>query len=265
MNVFLRELKAHRRGLVFWCLGMAALVYMGMVKYGAYQASGQSVQDVLNALPKAVQAVFGLTGFDLSTAAGFYGVLFMYIAVMGAVHAALLGSSLIAKEERDRTSEFLYSKPASRAQILTGKIVAGLFNMVVFNLATLVSSIYIVDQYNKDAPFSADIVVLMVGLFFIQMLFFAIGVAVAGATHRPKAAASAATSIMFLTFLLSYVVNMDAKLDFLKYFTPFKYFDAANLMADHALDPVFVALSVAIIAVAVVGTYRLYSARDLNV
>src|SRR5665648_8529 len=196
MNIFLRELKAHRWGLFFWSLGMISMVYMGMAKYGAYEASGESVQEIMDALPKAVGAVFGLTGFDLSTAAGFFGVLFMYIAVMAAVHAALLGSGLIAKEERDRTSEFLYAKPASRAKILTGKLLAGLFNLVVLNLVTLATSLYVVDYYNKDAPFGADIALLMVGLFFLQLLFFSIGIAVAGITHRPKAASSRATSIL---------------------------------------------------------------------
>jgi ABC-2 type transport system permease protein len=264
MNIFRRELKAHRWGLLFWSLGMAMLIASGMAKYGAYEASGQSVTDIIGTLPKAVQAVFGMTGFDLTTAAGFYGVLFMYIAVMAAVHASLLGSGLIAKEERDRTSEFLYSKPASRSRILTGKLLAGLVNLIVFNLATTAASFVFVDYYNKDAPFGTDIVILMVGLFVLQLLFFSIGAAVAGTTHRPKAASSAATSIMFLTFLLSYVVNMNEKLDFLKYFTPFKYFDASKLMTDHALDPVFMALSAAIILLAMFGTYRFYSARDLT-
>ena len=219
----------------------------------------------MDALPKAIGAVFGLTGFDLSTAAGFYGVLFLYIAIIGAVHAVLLGAGLIAKEERDRTSEFLYSKPASRGKVLTGKLLAGLFNLVVLNVVTLVTSIYVVDILNKEAPFTGDLVLLMVGLFFLQLVFFSIGALLAGSTHHPKAAASRASSIMFVTFLMSFVVNMSEKLDFLKYVTPFKYFDAANLMADHALDPVFVGLAVAIIAVAVVTTYRLYAARDLAV
>jgi ABC-2 type transport system permease protein len=241
------------------------MVYMGMTKYSAYEASGESVQEIMDALPKAVGAVFGLTGFDLSTAAGFYGVLFLYIAIIAAVHAVLLGAGLIAKEERDRTSEFLYSKPASRAKILTGKLLAGLFNLVVLNVVTLVTSLYVVDLFNKEEPFDADLMLLMGGLFFLQLVFFSIGALLAGSTHRPKAAASRASSIMFVTFLLAFVVNMEEKLDFLKYVTPFKYFDAANLMADHALDPVFVALAVAIIAVAVAATYRLYAARDLNV
>lgn len=265
MNVFLREMKAHGRALLFWVLGMVALVYSGMAKYAAYEAAGQSVEAMIDQIPKTVQAVFGFSGFDLTTAAGFYGVLFLYIAVMGAVHASLLGSGLISKEERDRTSEFLYVKPASRARIVTSKLGAGVANLVIFNLATLASSLYFVDYYNRDEPINAEILVMMAGLLLLQLIFFSIGAAVAGVVRRPKLAPTIATAAMFLTFLLSFLINLDEDLDFLKYFTPFKYFDAATLMADVALDPVYVVLSVAIVALALVGTYRFYSARDLRV
>ena len=264
MNVFLRELKVHRWGLFFWCLGVVWLIYAGMAKYAAYSAAGQSVVEVMDQLPKAIKVVFGLTGFDLGTAAGFYGVLFLYLAVMAAVHAVLLGAHLIAKEERDHTSEFLYAKPASRSRVLTGKLLAGLVNLVVFNLVTLVSSFYFVDMFGKGESVASDILILMVGLFFIQLVFFSIGAVVAGTSHRPKSAASVATSIMFLTFLLYYVVNLSDHLGFLEYLTPFKYFDAAALMSN-GLDPLFIGLSVVIVILAVFGTYRFYGARDLSV
>jgi len=265
MNVFLRELKAHRWGLVFWSLGMVFMVGAGMAKYAAFETAGQSVTDMLEQIPQAVQAVFGMTGFDLSTASGFYGMLYLYLAVMGAIHAALLGANLISKEERDRTSEFLYAKPVSRGRILTGKLLAGLVNVVVLNIVTLVSSIYFVDYASKEPPIVGDIVLLMGGLLFLQLIFFSIGAVVAGLVHRPKAAPSIATSIMFLAFLLSYLVNMSEKLDVLKYLTPFKYFDAAVLMTDGGFDPLFVVLSAVIIVLAVVGTYRFYGGRDLSV
>ena len=265
MNVFLREMKAHRWGLLFWSLGMIMMVYSGMAKYSAYEAAGASVADVLDQIPAGMQAVFGMTGFDLTTAAGFFGMLFMYLAVMAAVHAALLGAHLISKEERDRTSEFLYTKPSSRGRILTGKLAAGVANLIAFNLVTAASSFYYVDLFNKDEPFGSEMAALMVGLLFLQLIFFTIGAAVAGTSHRPKRAPSRATSIMFMTFLLSFIVNLNEDLDFLKYFTPFKYFDAGTVMADATLDPVYVALSLVIIAAAVVITYRFYNARDLNV
>ena len=265
MNIFLRELKAHRWGLLFWSIGMVMLVASGMAKYSAYEAAGESVVDMIEAIPETLQAVFGFSGFDLTTAAGFYGVIFMYIAVMGAVHAALMGSGLIAKEERDRTSEFLYAKPYSRSRILTAKLLAGLVNMLAFNLATYASSVYFVDYYNQDEPFGREIMLLMVGLFFLQLIFFSIGALIAGTSHHPKTASSKATSIMFGTFLLSFLINLNEKLDWLSFVTPFKYFDAATLMNEGALDPVYVALSIAIIAVAIILAYRRYTARDLSI
>lgn len=264
MNVFLREMKSHRWGLLFWSLGIVMLVYSGMAKYAAYEAAGQSVVDILDQLPEGIRVVFGLSGFDLGTAAGFYGVLFLYLAVMAAVHAVLLGAQLVAKEERDHTSEFLFAKPASRGRVLTGKFLAGLVNVAVFNLVTLASSLYFVDFFGKGESFTQDMLTMTAGLFLLQMIFFSIGAAVAGISRKPKSAASVATSIMLLTFLLYYLVNIDENLGFLEYLTPFKYFDAAALMTD-GLDPVFVGLSAIIIGLAVFGTYHFYSGRDLSV
>jgi len=265
MSIFLRELKAHRWGLVFWSAGMIALVSSGMGKFAAYEAAGQSVTKMMADLPKMVLVVFGMSGFDLATASGFYGVLFLYIALMGTVHSSLLGASIISKEERDRTSEFLFAKPITRGSVLTSKLLAGLVNVVALNLVTAVSSLYFVGYFGKGESVTKDITLMMVGLLFLQLIFFAIGALVAGVVRKPKSAPSISTSIMFGAFLLSYLVNLNTNLDALKYLTPFKYFDAAVLMADGKLDPTFVALSVVIIAAATYGTYHFYSGRDLTV
>lgn len=263
VNIFKREMKAHRWGLLFWSIGMLFLVMSGMAKFAAYEQAGQSVEQIMAALPNAVKVIFGMSGFDLTKASGFYGILFLYIAVMAAVHAVLLGSGLVSKEERDRTSEFLYAKPISRNQALTGKFLAGLAHMVALNLITMVSSFYFVDLYG-DEPFTEGIIELMIGAFFIQIVFFSLGALVAGTATKPKRAPGRATSVMLIAFGLYYTVNLNENLDFLKYFTPFKYFDAAVVMND-GLDPVFMVLSVAIVIAAVLATYRFYASRDLNI
>lgn len=265
MNIFLRELKAHRWGLLFWSIGIVFMVSAGMAKYAAFETAGQSIVDMLGQIPQGVQAVFGMTGFDLSTASGFYGMLYLYVVVMGTIHAALLGANLISKEERDRTSEFLYAKPISRGQAVTFKLLAGLVNIVALNIVTLISSLYFVDYFSKEQSIAADVLLLMAGMFFLQLIFFSIGALVAGILRKPKAAPSMATTVMFIAFLISYLVNMNESLEFLKYFTPFKYFDAASLMTDGHLGVGYVALSLAIIVLAIGGTYRFYSARDLTV
>jgi ABC-2 type transport system permease protein len=265
MNVFLREMKSHWKGLLFWCLGMFAMVAAGMAKYAAYKGAGQSVAEMMKAIPKGVATVLGISGFDLTTAKGFYGVLFLYVAIMAAVHAALLGAQIISEEERDRTSEFLYTKPITRSGVLTRKLAAALVNLVVLNLVTLVSSMYYVSYFSKGEDFTGYILLLMAGMGFMQLIFLSVGALMAGTTHRPKAAPSLSTSFMFLTFVISAFVGMNDKLSFLKYLTPFKYFDAAVLYNHPRMDPVFVVLSIVIIVGSIAGTYRFYAARDLAV
>jgi ABC-2 type transport system permease protein len=58
---------------------------------------------------------------------------------------------------------------------------------------------------------------------------------------------------------------MQQKLDFLKYFTPFKYFDAGELFRSGRMDGMFLLLSAAIIVVCVVLAYLAYNRRDLYI
>lgn len=264
MNIFRREMKTHRKGLFFWSLGMVFMVMSGMAKFAAYEQAGQSVEEIMGALPRAVRIIFGLSSFDLTKASGFYGVLFLYLAVMGAIHAVLLGSGVIAEEERDRTSEFLFAKPISRSHALTSKLAAGLTNIVLLNLVTLVSSFVFVDYYGKGENVTSEVLLLMAGLLFLQLIFFALGALIAGTARKPRSASGRATTVMLLSFVLFYMVNFNEKLSALRFFTPFKYFDAADLLEDMALDPVSVVVSVAIIVLALAGTYRFFGSRDLR-
>ncbi len=262
MNVFLREIKFYRKSLFFWCIGMFFLIWSSIVKFDTLQSAGQSVTGLINQFPQSVQTILGLTGFDLTKQSGFYGVMFMYIALTATIHAVLLGSGILSKEERDRTSEFLYVKPARRSKIITAKILAGIFNMVLINIFTLIVSVI---YFNKESGFLNDIYLMMAGLFFLQSIFFFIGLVIAAISRRPKSSGSMASAVLLVTFIITYLINFDKDLDFLKYLTPFKYFDAKDIIASGQLDLVYVVLSFIIVIVTTTITYGVYSARDLEV
>jgi len=70
-------------------------------------------------------------------------------------------------------------------------------------------------------------------------------------------------SLLLGTYFLSVVSGLSRDLEFLKYFSPFKYFDIASLLHDSRIDITFVGISAGIIAVCLVGAYVSYSKRDL--
>jgi len=50
----------------------------------------------------------------------------------------------------------------------------------------------------------------------------------------------------------------------MKYFTPFKYFEAKNLMLGSGLEPLYIVISVIVAALLLVVTFTFYKKRDLN-
>lgn len=265
MNVFMREMQANRKALVIWSIGVILLIASSMGKYAGLSSSGQSINDLLAQMPQSLKAIMGMGTFDLTTAIGYYGVLFIYLAMMATVHATMLGANIISKEERDKTAEFLFLKPISRNKIVTSKLLASLVNILIFNLVTLVSSILMVQKYSKGEAVSGDITKLMVGMIILQLIFLFIGTAIAAISKHPQTAPSLATGILLLTFMLSIAIDLNSRIENLKYLTPFKYFDAKNLMYARGFEPVYVILSVVIIAVLFRVTYVFYKKRDLNI
>ncbi|TGE38535.1 ABC transporter [Desulfosporosinus fructosivorans] len=265
MNIFIIEMKAHRKSLIIWCIAVLLMVGTGMSKYEVFSTTGQSINDVMSKLPKVVQAIFGIGAFDLSKASGFYALLFLYLVLMTTIHAAMLGANIISKEERDKTTEFLMVKPISRDKIITAKLSAAFVNIIILNIVTLISSFVIVGYFGKGESVTGDITLLMAGMFILQLMFMFIGTALAAVSKHPKTSPSMATGIILVAYLLSTAIDINLKLGNLRYLTPFKYFEAKNLIPSGGFEPVFVILSVSIIAVSLSATYVFYRKRDLNV
>jgi ABC-2 type transport system permease protein len=265
MNVFIRELKAHRKSLVFWSIGVFLMVVSGMAKYSAYSSSGQSINELAASLPKSMRVILGFNSGDLSKVSVYFGMLYLYLLLMATIHAAMLGAAIFAKEERDKTFEFLFAKPVSRTAIITAKLLAVLVNIVIFNLVTFISSVILVGQYNKGESVNGQIAVLMIGMFILQLLFMVIGSAIAAVKKKPKTAASLATGILLITYLLSIIVDLNDHIEPLKYLTPFKYFEAKNIMSGSGLGLVYMVLASSLIIALTAVTYVFYKKRDLNV
>lgn len=265
MNIFNREMKAHRKSLIIWCVGMVLMVFSQLNKYDATSSNGQSLNNLMLAMPKSLQAIFGSLSFDLSKLSGYYGMIFIYLALIATIHASILGADIISKEERDKTSEFLFVKPVSRSKIITAKLSAAFLNVFILNIVTLISSIAIAGIYSKGEPMTWVIVNLMLGMFVLQLIFMALGTGIAAVSKNPKSASSLTMGILLTTYVLYSAIGLNSNLEVLKYLTPFKYFDAKNLNSSIGFEPVFVILSGLIIAVLLSATYVFYRRRDLNV
>ena len=264
MNIFLRELKANLKSLLVWSVIVSFLIMMSAAKFSGFANDPEMVK-MLDSMPPALLDALSMRAFNLTTLSGFYGVMYIYFALMAAIAAAMWGSDIISKEERDKTVEFSLVLPVSRSRVITAKALAALVNCIAFVLITWAISLVAVRSYQPDQAFYKFLALEMRAMFVIELVFLAVGLLLGCAMKQYKRAGSTAVAIILLAYFLSIVTVLQEKLDFLKYFTPFKYFDAGELFRTGKMEGSYLLLSAGIIVVCLALAYVIYNKRDLYI
>ena len=135
MNIFLRELKSNLKSLLIWGVIVLLFVTVGFAKFSAYEGNPELLA-ILDELPPALLAAFNFEAFNLTTITGFFGVMFSYFALIMSIAAAMWGSDIISKEERDKTVEFALTLPVRREKLVTAKTAAAMVNCIGLLLIT---------------------------------------------------------------------------------------------------------------------------------
>jgi len=264
MNIFVRELKANLRSLLIWGVVAILFISIAITKFAAYEGNPE-ILEILNSMPSALVEAFQMNAFNLTTIEGFYAVMFTYFSLMATISAAMWGSDIITKEERDKTVEFTLTLPVTREKLVTSKILAAMVNCIVFLIIIWVASLVAVAPYEPDSDFYDFLLLSMVSLFIIQMVFLSIGIFLGCSMKQYKRAGAVAISLLLGTYFLSIISSLNENLEFLKYLSPFTYFDPATLLNESVIDVGYVFLCLGIIVVFTVAGYMTYGRRDMYI
>jgi beta-exotoxin I transport system permease protein len=264
MNIFTRELKANLKSLLIWGGIVILFSVVGFSKFSAYYNNPEMLA-VLKDLPSGVVSAMSLNAFNLTTVTGFLGVMDGYVALLLSVAAAMWGSDIISKEERDKTVEFSLTLPVTRSKLITAKTLAAVVNCIGLLLITAAITVVMAQKYQPDREFYNFLTLILVATFITQMIFLAVGIFLGCALKQYRRASSIAVSLLLGTYIFSIISSLSKNLEWLKYFSPFKYFDPVAMLRNSRLDVPFIGLSAAIIAVSLVGAYLAYAKRDLYI
>ena len=264
MNIFFRELRANLKSLLIWSGIVILFSLVGFSKFSAFYGNPELLA-ILDSMPPPMLSALSMNAFNLTTVTGFFGIMIMYFGLILSIAAAMWGSDIISKEERDRTVEFSLTLPVTRARVVTAKTAAAVVNCIILLLVTWGITWSARRNYQPDEEFYQFVSISMLPFSFLQMIFLALGIFLGCAMKKHKRAGSVAIGILLGTYFASILSGMSKDLEFLKYFTPFKYFDAAFLLRESRLEILFVLLSLGIIAVLLAGAYATYSKRDVYI
>lgn len=262
MNIFLHELKAYRKSMLVWAGSMAAMAVLYLFIFLALASDIEAFKDVIKSLPDVVKKLLSIYADSLSTLEGFYSFVFVYIVLCGAIQAMNLGVSIVSKEIRDKTADFLMTKPVSRVDILTAKLLSALTSLALTNIIYFI--ITIIFALSTNSNFSMKILVMVTStLFFVQLMFFALGVIISVVAGKIKSVISISLSTVFGFFVISMLGSVIGD-EAVRYISPFKYFDLVYIVQNARYEVSYMIIGAIFVVAAIAASYIIYLKKDVH-
>jgi len=263
MNMFLHELRAYRKSTIIWTFALVALVIIFLSMFPAISKEAEEFKKLIEGFPEALRMALGLSMENIGSILGFYSYIFLYISLVGAIQAMILGTSIISKEVRDKTADFLLTKPVTRTRIMTFKLLAAFTSLVITNVfylgaATIMASLVETQEYSTKI-----FLLLSLTLFFLQLIFLALGIIVSVVIPKLKSVLSISLGTVFAFFTIGALASTTGD-DALRYITPFKYFDFAYILQNSSYESSFMIAGMVFIVITITASYFIYAKRDIH-
>jgi len=263
--IFLKELKLSRKGLLIWSSIMFGLAAFGGIEFIALKDSLDVLVTAIDGFSPIIRIVFGINVVPLNTVEGIYICMHHWYSLVAYAFSVYLGVFLIAKDEYFKTAEFLYTKPYKRSTILISKIWVGIVNQAILVIVMVITTIIFI-LYPLDAIYlSSRIILMAIGMFLSQLVFFTIGMFCASFLKNYATALrySFATLITFyvIAFSIEYFGMNVSSYDFL---SPVRYFYAPFVIND-GIRWIYLILTGVIASIGSWSTLFVYKKRDIYV
>ncbi len=261
MTIVKHELRQGRAAFVLWTAAIAALLAVCVFLFPEMKSEMDTVGGLFASMG-SFTAAFGMDRLSIGTLPGFYAVeCGSILGLGGALFASLLGVSALAKEERDRTAEFLLTHPLSRTRLVTAKLAAVLIQLTAMNGLILALALLSVALIGEPVPWRA--LLLLHGAYYLLQTELACVCFALGAFLR-RGGAGLGMGLAAGTYFLNLLANMTDQARPLKALTPFGYCEGADILAAGALNAGRVAVGMGLACLALLAAYRQYATKDIR-
>ena len=261
MTLTKHELKQGRTALVIWTASIAFLMVICILMFPEMKQEMDSVSDMFASMGSFTEA-FGMDRINFGTLLGFYAVeCGNILGLGGAFFASLIAITVLAKEEKERTAEFLLTHPVSRVRIVTEKLTAVLIQIVLINAVIWALSAASIAIIGEDIPWK-ELNLMHLSYFLLQIELA--GICFGLSAFLRRGGLGIGLGLATVMYFLNIVANISDSAEFLKYITPFGYTEGADIVANGSLDTAMVLLGMAYTAIGIAAAYWKYCKKDIQ-
>lgn len=265
MTLLQHEWKLNIKSLLIWSICVGFSCFGCICLFGGLEETMDQMADAY-AQMGAFSTALGLDKISVSTMEGFYATeVALVYAIGGAMFGAMMGASMIAKEEEGHTSEFLNTLPLGRGYIVFWKYISMLTLIFLFNLICVL--------WEAAGFFSAGALFPLKDFFLGKLVLFheaqmlmhvEVGSVcfLISALCRKKQV-GAALGLAMLLYGADLMCRIVPDIENLKYVTPYYFSNAADIFISGKIEGGMAGICMFVIVLAAAGAAAIYQKRDL--
>lgn len=261
MTLVRHELRQGKTSLLIWTASIGFLLAICVFLFPEMKGQIDDVNNIFSSMGSFTEA-FGMDRLNFGTLIGFCAVeCGNILGLGGAFYAALCAVSILSKEEKDKTAEFLLTHPVGRKRIVTEKLIAVLIQITVLNIIIYALSVGSIAVVGETVPLK-EISLLHLAYYLLQLELS--GICFGISAFLRKGSAGLGLGIATVMYFLNLIANIADVAAFLKYITPFGYCEGADIVSNGRLDGVMVSVGAAIGIAGIIIAYLKYTKKDIH-
>jgi ABC-2 type transport system permease protein len=224
-NVLLKTIRDQRRALMWWSMGVAAMVLFTVPFYPSLRDQADSLNKYMQEMPEALRAIFIGEIEDITSPEGFLNSqIFIFMApLLLSILAIGAGARAIAGEERAGTLDLLLSTPVPRRRVVIHTFAAMVVSVAVVGLALWVSLAIAGAIWDVGVPASRTAAAVGT-VALLGIVFGSLSLAIGAATGSRGSAIGVAAAVGVAGYLVNSLAPLVDLFRDLKVVSPFNYY-----------------------------------------
>lgn len=261
MTIVKHELKQGRNSFLIWTASIGFLIAVCVFLFPEMKEQMEGVSDIFSSMG-SFTAAFGMDRLSFGTLMGFYSIeCGNILGLGGALYASFCAVSILSREEKDKTAEFMLAHPVSRTRVVTEKLLAVLLQITLMNLLIYALAIGSVTAIGEQIPWK-ELNLLHIAFYLMQLELTGICFGISSFLRRGTIGIGLGIATMM--YFLNIIANVTETVDFLKYITPFGYCEGADILTNGRLDTGMIGIGMLLGIIGIATAYLIYSKKDIH-
>ncbi len=260
MPILFHELRRNKISLIIWSAAISFMLAITIVIYPEMSTQMGDISAMFSDMG-AFSEAFGMDQLNFGEFIDYFGIeCSNTLGLGGAIFAAIIGASALAKEEKEHTAEFLLAHPVSRTRIITEKLLSCIIQIIILNISVVIVSFASIFAIGVEADVGT-IALVFLAHTLLQLEIMAITFGISAFMRRGEIGLG--LGLVFGLYFINIITNLTEELEFLKLITPYSYTDGAHIIPEGSIEIKYLAVGTALALLGIASAYFKYTKKDI--